>query len=104
MTMNPTPDHLEDEILSALLDGEAAGQGGGSLDAAAHLRACDRCAGRQAELAAARQALAAAPVEPLDELTRRRLVAGALQATGGTADGGTAAPLPPAAERARARW
>jgi hypothetical protein len=77
MTMNPTSDHLDDEILSALLDGDADGAG---LDAAAHLRACDRCAGRQAELAGARAALAAAPVEPLDELTRRRLVAAALTA------------------------
>jgi hypothetical protein len=77
MTMNPTSDHLDDEILSALLDGDADGAG---PDAAAHLRACDRCAGRQAELAGARAALVAAPVAPLDELTRRRLVAAALAA------------------------
>ena len=74
MTMDATPNHLDDEILSALLDGDA------DPDAATHLRACGRCAGRQAELAAARAALAGTPVEPLDELTRRRLVAGALQA------------------------
>jgi len=82
MTMNPTPDHLDDEILSALLDGDADAAG---ADAAAHLRACDRCAGRQAELAGARAALAAAPVEPLDELARRRLVAAALEASRTTA-------------------
>jgi hypothetical protein len=93
MTMNPTPDHLDDEILSALLDGDSAA---GSLDAAAHLGGCDRCAGRQAELAAARAALAAAPVEPLDELTRRRLVAAALQG----ADETPAALVP----AARSRW
>jgi hypothetical protein len=94
MTMDATPDHLDDELLSALLDGDTE-----AADAAAHLRACDRCAGRQAELAGAREALAIAPVEPLDELTRRRLVAAALAAADGA----------PAAESAatpigRSRW
>ena len=89
MTMNPTPDHLDDETLSALLDGHAADR----PDAAAHLGACDRCAGRQAELGAAGAALAAATVEPLDELTRRRLVAGSLQAVEETP-----------ASLARSRW
>jgi hypothetical protein len=79
MTMNPTFDHLDDETLSAMLDTAAAE--GGQRAAAAHLAACDLCAGRQAELRAAQAALAAAAVEPLDELTRRRLVAAALQAT-----------------------
>jgi hypothetical protein len=92
MTMNPSPDHLDDEILSALLDGDAAD----GPEAAAHLAACERCAGRRAELAAARVALAAAPVEPLDELTRRRLVAGALRAAGEAAI--------PAAAGTRSRW
>jgi len=78
MTMNTTPNHLDDEILSALLDGDAGD--GGDSDVAAHLRACDRCSGRQRELAAARAALAGAPVEPVDELTRRRLMANALAA------------------------
>jgi hypothetical protein len=90
MTMNSTPDHLSDEILSALLDGDTNAVGeldGAGVDAAAHLRACDRCAGRQAELAGARAALAAAPVEPLDELTRRRLVAAALGAAESTPTG-----------------
>jgi hypothetical protein len=106
MTMNSTPDHLSDEILSALLDGDtdAAGEvDGAGIDAAAHLRACDRCAGRQAELAGARAALAAAPVEPLDELTRRRLVAAALGAAESTpareASGAAAIPI----GRSRAR-
>jgi hypothetical protein len=95
MTMNQTSDHLDDEILSALLDGEGAGP-----DAAAHLRACDRCTARQEELAGARAALAAAPVELLDDLARRRLVAAAL----------AAAAAPPAADApavtpiGRARW
>lgn len=79
MTMNPTSDHLDDEILSAMLD-TAAGEGPEPA-APAHLAACDVCAGRQAELRAARAALATATVEALDELTRRRLVAAALVAT-----------------------
>jgi hypothetical protein len=109
--MNATPDHLDDEILSALIDGDAAaeadtparGTRGVPLedsDAAAHLRACDRCAGRQAELVAAREALAGAPVEPVDELSRRRLLAAAL-ATAGEEPGGNVEPLP---ARARSRW
>ena len=90
MTMDATPDHLDpdhldDGILSALLDRDP-GQARGST---AHLGACDRCAGRQAELRAARAALAAAPVEALDELTRRRLVAGALAAGAGGRAGAT---------------
>ena len=46
MTMDATPDHLDpdhldDGILSALLDGDDAAAGAGP-DVAAHLRACDR--------------------------------------------------------------
>ena len=102
MTMNATPDHLSDEILSALLDGdpEIAGAAPGRVDAAAHLRACDRCAGRQAELAGARAALAAAPVDPIDELTRRRLVATALAAAESAPAGAAAAAVPVG----RGRW
>jgi hypothetical protein len=109
MTMNSTPDHLspdhlDDGILSALLDGDTeAATAGAGVDAAAHLRACDRCAGRQAELSGARAALADAPVEALDELTRRRLVAAALAVetapAGEALPGGAAIPI----GRARAR-
>jgi hypothetical protein len=104
MTMNATPDHLSDEILSALLDGdpEISVAALGNVDAAAHLRACDRCAGRQAELAGARAALAAAPVDPLDELTRRRLVATALAAAESAPAG--AAPAASAVPIGRGRW
>ena len=102
MTMNPTPDHLDDEILSALLDGDTSADGAGG-DAAAHLRACDRCAGRQAELAGARAALAAAPVEPLDELARRRLVATALAAAEATPASEAPAAAPISIGRSRAR-
>jgi hypothetical protein len=102
MTMNPTPEHLDDEILSALLDGDADAADGAGGDATAHLRACDRCAGRQAELAGAREALATAPVEPVDELTRRRLVAAALAAAetapGGATSAARAVPID------RSRW
>jgi hypothetical protein len=99
MTMNTTPDHLDpdhldDGILSALLDGDVGEVGADEgSDATAHLRACDRCAGRQAELGAARAALAAAPVETLDELTRRRLVAAALAAGAGEQAGAGLPPL-----------
>ena len=101
MNMNATPDHLADEILSALLDGDAAADANApAVEAAAHVRACDRCAGRQGELAAARAALAEAPVEPVDELTRRRLMAAALGAAGEAPAGdGTVLPA-----RARSRW
>jgi hypothetical protein len=104
MTMNPTSDHLDDELLSALLDGDATGDpgaGGAGSDAAAHLRACDRCAARQAELAGARAAMADAPVEPLDDLARRRVVAAALAAAEASpADEAPAGVIP----IGRARW
>jgi len=98
MDMNPDhPEHLDDETLSALLDGDAAG-----ASAHAHLATCERCAARRGELAAARAALAAAPVEALDELARRRLVAVALQAAGeAAADRAGADGTAPAG---RSRW
>ena len=98
MTMDTNPDHLDDETLSALLDGASDGA---SADAAAHLGACDRCAERQAELSAARAALAASPVEPLDELARRRLVAAAVRAADDAPAGEAAAG---AAVTGRTRW
>jgi hypothetical protein len=103
MTMNSTPDHLSDEHLSALLDRDhdVPVETEGGVDAAAHLRVCDRCARRQAELAGARSALAAAAVEPLDELTRRRLVAAALAATESTPGGEAPAGAVPIG---RGRW
>lgn len=101
MNMNANSEHLDDEILSALLDGDAADEAHApAIDAAAHLRACDRCAGRQGELAAARATLAGAPVEPVDELTRRRLMAAALGAAGEEPASGVA----PLAARTRSRW
>jgi hypothetical protein len=99
MTMNARPDHLDDEILSALLDGAAESDHGAAPGA--HLGSCGSCAARQDELRAARTAVAAAPVEPLDDLARRRLVAAALQA----ADSGAALPAGNALRPGgRARW
>lgn len=75
MTMDTS--HLDDDALSASLDGaleDSAGQH--------HLAGCATCAARRDQLDAARSALAAAPVEPVDELTRRRLVATALAEAG----------------------
>jgi hypothetical protein len=69
--MNMPSPHLDDEALSAAVDG--------ALDAGAdHLRACAACRARRDQLAAARDALRDAPVDPLDELTRRRILARAL--------------------------
>ncbi len=64
----PTPDSETDEILSASIDGELRPE---------HVPADDNAA-RRAELVGARDALHDAPVAPLDEVTRRRLVSRAL--------------------------
>jgi hypothetical protein len=75
MTMDAS--HLDDDAISASLDGalpDAAGQ--------SHLAGCAVCTARRDELGAARSALAGAPVEPVDDLTRRRMVATALEAFG----------------------
>ncbi len=75
MTMDAS--HLDDDALSASLDDaleDAAGQ--------THLTGCATCSARREQLAAARSALAGAPVEPVDELTRRRLLAAALAEAG----------------------
>src|ERR671939_1407281 len=77
MDTSPTS-HPDDEALSGALDQSAADRSEDGQAIAAHLAGCVRCTHRQEELAAARDALAAAPVEPLDDLTRRRLVARAL--------------------------
>ena len=76
MNTNDSPGtHLDDETLSAALD-----KVDDSVDhvVAAHLAGCAECSHRSERLAAARAALAGAPVEPLDDLARRRLVARAL--------------------------
>jgi hypothetical protein len=72
------PDHLDDETLSAALDGDEQA-------AAAHLAACAACRER---LDALRRAAAAvgAPVPPVPTLVRERHIAAAL------AEAGTAAP------------
>jgi hypothetical protein len=77
MDLSPTS-HLDDEALSATLDVPAAETANPSEAGAAHVAGCARCTRRREQLAAARASLAAAPVESLDELTRRRLIARAL--------------------------
>ena len=79
------PPHLDDEILSGLLDGEPEPAG-------AHLAGCADCRARQELLAEARLLVAAPTSGELDELTRRRLLSTAL----------AAAPAP--ATVARPRW
>ncbi|HVM39727.1 MAG TPA: hypothetical protein VM618_02975 [Acidimicrobiia bacterium] len=73
--MNQPPHHPDDEALSAFLDGSDAD------GVAAHLSACASCAERFDALGRARAALAAEP-EPLPDLTRRRLVATAIESAG----------------------
>lgn len=72
MEREPTTAHLDDEVLSGLLDGEVAPDGG------VHLAACATCRARRDELAAARAVLRNDPAPEIDELTRRRLIAAAL--------------------------
>ena len=68
--------HLDDEVLSALLDGEAAGA---EVDAG-HLRDCAACIARAGELRAARDLVAGATVPPLAPSVLDRLVGAALDA------------------------
>jgi hypothetical protein len=75
VTDETPPPHLDDEDLSALLDGEA-----GDRRALAHLSSCSSCAARRDALAAARDALRAASVAPLAGAVLDRLVATALEA------------------------
>lgn len=75
----PTPDSETDEILSASIDGE--------LRPTEHAPA-DDAAARRAELVGARDALHDAPVAPLDEVTRRRLVSRALGDSAASTRGG----------------
>lgn len=69
MTMDAP--HLDDDLLSASVDGQAGAAAGD------HLAGCAACAARRDRLAEARATLRAAPVEALDEVTRRRLLAAA---------------------------
>ncbi len=75
----PTPDSETDEILSASIDGKLR---------PTERAPADDAAARRAELVGARDALHDAPVAPLDEVTRRRLVSRALGASAAPARGG----------------
>ena len=59
MTDHHDSAHLDDELLSAVLDGES------DVDASAHADACDRCRARLATLRDV-SVLVAAPVPPAD--------------------------------------
>lgn len=75
MTMDTS--HLDDDALSASLDGALDDAGGRT-----HLSGCATCAARRDQLAAARAALAGAPAEPVDDLARRRMIAAAVVEAG----------------------
>lgn len=75
MTDQTPPPHLDDEDLSALLDGEA-----GDERATTHLASCASCTARQEALVGARDALRGATVAPLAGDLLDRLVATALAA------------------------
>ncbi|MGY6500778.1 MAG: hypothetical protein ACXIVQ_07815 [Acidimicrobiales bacterium] len=89
--MNAPFDPHDDEIVSAVLDGEA------TEDERARVMADPTMSARLAELTAVRD-LVAEPVVPLDELTSRRLVATALDRADAAAspEPATAAPQQPA--------
>lgn len=97
MTDHAPPPHLDDEDLSALLDGIDVER------AAAHVTTCPACAARRDALVSARDALRDATVAPLAGDVLDRLVLGALDAPGEVL-----APVAPVAgvatlERARTR-
>lgn len=68
-----TNDHLDDEAISAYLDGEA------TSDEAAHLDRCDACGARLGALRAAASAIGA-PVPSIDPAQRDRAIEEALRA------------------------
>ena len=75
-----TNEHLDDETLSAHLDGEAP-------EAARHLAGCPQCAGRLAQLEAA-AALVSAPPAPMDDEARAGALAAAMDAWRGGGEAG----------------
>ncbi|HSL56296.1 MAG TPA: zf-HC2 domain-containing protein, partial [Acidimicrobiales bacterium] len=83
MTSTPLPP--DDELVSAYLDGEA------SDDERARVEGDPVLVARVAELRAAAAAVAA-PVDPLDEVTRRRLIDASLAAGAPVAAAGSVAP------------
>lgn len=94
MTDQAPHPHLDDEDLSALLDGEA-----GDERSVAHLASCSSCGARHQALAGARDALRSAAVAPLAGAVLDRLVSAALEAP---AEAPTPAPVVPI-DRSRAR-
>ena len=84
--------HLDDEELSALLDGEADGR------AQEHLGSCDGCAARLAQLQVAARAVAEPP-SPLPPGRRAAIIAAALGAPSGSDVGSPPKAPPPAPSR-----
>lgn len=86
--MNRPPHHLTDEALSALLDDATTGAGDRDArrQAEDHLAACEVCASRRASLDDALARLRAAPIDPVDELTRRRMITRAVETTAPSTD------------------
>lgn len=89
MTDQAPPPHLDDEDLSALLDGVA-----GDERAAAHLASCSSCGARHQALAGARDALRGAAVSPLAGAALDRLVSAALEAPAEAPAAPASAPAP----------
>lgn len=69
-----TEPHLDDEAISAVLDGE------GTADEATHVSSCAECSARLATLREA-SALVGGPVEPLDAARRDAAIAAAIAAS-----------------------
>lgn len=74
--MSRSPHHLSDEALSAHADGTSDRTARSEIGD--HLASCARCAARLDSLGNAAEALRGAAVEPVDNLTRRRMIARAL--------------------------
>ena len=95
--MTPTDhDHLDDDVLSAVLDGEAA------ADESLHADACERCASRIADLRDASM-LVRSPVPDVDPAQREAAIAAALAAAA-LAAGDRRAEVVPLRRRLPAAW
>lgn len=103
----PSDQHLDDEVLGALLDGECAPDEAAAADE--HLLGCPSCSARREELAGT-LGLAAAPVAPMPAAVREAQIRRALLAAppsaepDGASAAGSPAPRPLRAQDERPRW